>query len=139
MTGPDQTDRAILTELRRNSRRSYIDIARAVGVSERTVRTRVKRLEESGIIRSYTVRESGLGVTALVRIKVAAGAEIGSLGGEIAGWEGVEIVYEVSGQADLVAVVHVDDTRQLRELLDRVAVADPDVTSTTTELVLEQY
>ena len=139
MRGLDQTDRAILSELRQNSRRSYIDIAAAVGVSERTVRTRVKRLEESGIIRSYTVRESGLGVTALIRIEVRAGAEIGSLGGEIAHWEGVESVYEVSGEADLVAVAHADDTQQLRALLDRIAVADPDVLSTTTELVLEQY
>mgnify|MGYP001251852312 CR=1 FL=1 len=58
----------------------------------------------------------------------------------IANWAGVESVYEISGEADLVAVVHVDDTVGLRELLDRMWLAAPaEIASTTTELVLEQY
>ena len=37
-------------------------------------------------------------------MKVGAGVEIGSLAGEFANWAGVESVYEISGEADLVAV-----------------------------------
>ena len=52
----------------------------------------------------------------------------------------MEIVYEVSGEADLVALVHVDDTMALRALLDKMWLAAPEeISSTTTELVLEQY
>jgi DNA-binding Lrp family transcriptional regulator len=117
-----------------------VELAKVVGVSERTIRTRVRRLEEDGIIRGYTIRETGIGLTALVRMKVGPGAEIGTLAGEFANWEGVESVYEISGEADLVAVVHVDDTVSLRELLDRMWLAAPaEIASTTTELVLEQY
>ena len=109
-------------------------------MTERTVRTRIRRLEESGIIRGYTVREAGIGLTALIRLKVGPGTEIGSLAGEFSGWPGVESVYEISGDADLVAVVHVDDTVALRDLLDRMWLAAPgDISSTQTELVLEQY
>ena len=79
-------------------------------------------------------------MTALVRIKVSPGAEIGSFAGEITGWEGIETVYEVSGETDLVALVHVDDTMSLRQLLDKIWLAAPsEIASTTTELVLEQY
>ena len=41
--------------------------------------------------------ERGVGLTALIRIKVSPGAEIGTFAGEVTGWEGVEILYEVSG------------------------------------------
>ena len=140
MAGVDETDRAILSALRENSRQPYVDLAKTVGVSERTIRTRVRRLEEDGVIRSYTIREKGIGLTALVRMKVGPGVEIGSLAGEFANWKGVESVFEISGEADLVAIVHVDDTSSLRELLDRMWLAAPaEIASTTTELVLEQY
>ena len=135
-----EIDRAILAHLRKNGRMSYVELAKEVHASERTVRTHVRRLEEEGTIRGYTIREGGVGLTALVRIKVSPGAEIGSFASEIADWSGVEIVYEVSGEADLVALVHVDDTMSLRALLDKMWMAAPaDIASTTTELVLEQY
>ena len=120
--------------------RAYVDIAKKVGVTERTVRTRMRRMEEEGVIRGYTVREAGIGLTALIRLKVGPGTEIGTLAGEFAGWSGVECVFEISGDADLVAVVHVDDTVALRDMLDKMWLAAPgDISSTQTELVLEQY
>ncbi len=135
-----EIDRAILAQLRKNGRMSYVDLASKVEASERTVRTHIRNMEENGTIRGYTIREGGVGLTALVRIKVAPGSEIGSFASEVTGWEGVEIIYEVSGQTDLVALVHVDDTMALRALLDKMWLAAPnEIASTTTELVLEQY
>ena len=140
MVAVDSLDRSILAVLRDSGRAPFVDIASKVGVTERTVRTRMKRLEEDGVIRGYTIREAGIGLTALVRIKVGPGTEIGSLAGEFTGWDGVECVYEISGDADLIAIVHVDDTVALRDLLDRMWLTAPgDITSTQTELVLEQY
>ena len=140
MVAVDSLDRSILAVLRDSGRAPFVEIASKVGVTERTVRTRMKRLEEEGVVRGYTIREAGIGLTALVRIKVGPGTEIGSLAGEFAGWDGVECVYEISGDADLIGIVHVDDTVALRDLLDRVWLTAPgDITSTQTELVLEQY
>ena len=136
----DTLDRAILAVLRDSARAAYVEIAKNVGVTERTVRTRMRRMEEDGVIRGYTVREAGIGLSALIRLKVGSGTEIGALAGEFAGWPGVECVFEISGDADLVAVVHVDDTVALRDLLDKMWLAAPgDISSTQTELVLEQY
>ena len=140
MIAVDSLDRAILTVLRESTRAPFVEIAKRVDVTERTVRTRMKRMEEEGVVRGYTIREAGIGLTALVRIKVGPGTEIGTLAGEFAGWVGVECIYEISGDADLIAIVHVDDTVALRDLLDRVWLTAPgDITSTQTELVLEQY
>ena len=136
----DKLDRAILSVLRDSARAAYVDIAKNVDVTERTVRTRMRRMEKEGVIRGYTVREAGIGLTALIRLKVGPGTEIGTLAGEFAGWSGVECVFEISGDADLVAVVHVDDTVALRDMLDKMWLAAPgDISSTQTELVLEQY
>ncbi|MBM67455.1 MAG: hypothetical protein CMB39_03295 [Euryarchaeota archaeon] len=140
MMSVDTLDRAILSVLRDSARAAYVDIAKKVGVTERTVRTRMRRMEEDGVIRGYTVREAGIGLTALIRLKVGPGTEIGTLAGEFTGWSGVECVFEISGDADLVAVVHVDDTVALRDMLDKMWLAAPgDISSTQTELVLEQY
>ena len=136
----DSLDRAIMNVLRESSRSSFVEIASRVGVTERTVRTRVRRLEEDGIIRGYTIREAGIGLTALIRLKVGPGTEIGTLAGEFSTWKGGECVYEISGDADLIAIVHVDDTVGLREMLDRMWLTAPaEISSTQTELVLEQY
>ena len=136
----DSLDRSILTVLRDSGRASFVEIAERVGVTERTIRTRMKRLEEDGVIRGYTIRETGIGLTALIRMKVGPGTEIGSLAGEFARWDGVESGYVISGDADLIAVVHVDDTVGLREMLDKMWLTAPaEISSTQTELVLEQY
>ena len=140
MTKISEIDRAILSELRTDGRISFVELAKRVGASERTIRTHVRSMEDGGIIRGYSIREGGVGLTALVRIKVSPGAEIGSLAGEITGWDEVEIVYEVSGETDLITLVHVNDTMSLRQLLDRIWLTAPsEIASTTTELVLEQY
>ena len=140
MVEVDSLDRAILGVLRDSARAPFVDIAKQVGVTERTVRTRMRRMEDEGVVRGYTIREAGIGHTALVRLKIGPGTEIGTLAGEFSAWPGVECVYEVSGDADLVAVVHVDDTVALRGLLDEMWLAAPgEISSTQTELVLEQY
>src|SRR3954447_25526083 len=47
----DDLDRSIITELQNDGRRSFREIARSIGVSEATVRTRVRRLDEAGALR----------------------------------------------------------------------------------------
>ena len=42
----DSLDRSILSFLRESARAPYVEIAKGVGVTERTVRTRIKRLED---------------------------------------------------------------------------------------------
>ena len=66
----DSLDRSILSVLRDQGRSSFVQIANSTGVTERTVRARMRRLEDEGIIRGYTIRETGIGLSALVRLSV---------------------------------------------------------------------
>mgnify|MGYP001802679062 CR=1 FL=1 len=53
----DRTDRKILSELQRNGRVSNVELAQAVGLSERPCLRRVRALEESGVIDGYSARK----------------------------------------------------------------------------------
>ncbi len=51
----DEKDMKILEMLRENARIPLTDIATTLGVSESTVRKRVRALEEEGVIKRYTI------------------------------------------------------------------------------------
>ncbi|MCD6276263.1 MAG: Lrp/AsnC family transcriptional regulator [Thermoplasmata archaeon] len=51
----DDRDRKILEILLKDSRTSYSDIAKLLGISDTAVRKRIKNLEDMGIIRGYTI------------------------------------------------------------------------------------
>jgi len=50
----DRVDRSILAELLRNGRATYAEIGKKIGASSSTVRWKIKRLEESGVVFGYT-------------------------------------------------------------------------------------
>ena len=64
----DDLDRRILTILRRDSRTAYTEIADRVGTSEGTVRNRVERLIDEGIIERFTVATRTGNVKAMVEV-----------------------------------------------------------------------
>jgi Lrp/AsnC family leucine-responsive transcriptional regulator len=68
----DEYGRNILSALQQDARLSYADLGRRVGLSPSATAERMRRMEEDGIIRSYTVeidREAlGLPILAYVRM-----------------------------------------------------------------------
>ena len=73
----DQTDWHILTELQRDGRLSYNQLARRVNLSPPAVADRVRRLEERGIITGYEARvdpaKAGLPLTAFIQMRCTPG------------------------------------------------------------------
>src|SRR3989338_9412552 len=73
----DKTDKAILNILLENSRLSYRQIAAKAGVSVATVLNRVKALEESKVIKSYSAQldyeKLGYDVEVIIDIRVSKG------------------------------------------------------------------
>ena len=51
----DEKDKIIINMLKENSRISYSEIARKLGISEVAVMKRVKKLESNGVIKKYTI------------------------------------------------------------------------------------
>lgn len=72
MASLDETDVEILRLLSRDARRSYTDIADAVGLSGPAVADRIERLREAGIINRFTVdidrTQLGAGAQVFVRL-----------------------------------------------------------------------
>jgi len=68
----DDYGRSLLHALQQDSRLSYADLGRRVGLSPSATAERMRRMEEDGIIRAYTIeidREAlGLPILAYVRI-----------------------------------------------------------------------
>ncbi|MEW2132919.1 Lrp/AsnC family transcriptional regulator [Streptomyces sp. NPDC005435] len=69
----DDTDLRILAALQRDGRASYAELARAVSMSPSAVTERVRRLEETGVIRGYSAvvdpERLGLNILAFVRLR----------------------------------------------------------------------
>ncbi|MCL4479951.1 MAG: winged helix-turn-helix transcriptional regulator [Candidatus Thermoplasmatota archaeon] len=66
----DERDRQIIDILNRNSRTSNSEIARVLGISEGTVRQRIQKLLDNGIIKKFTILFGREVFTSLILIKV---------------------------------------------------------------------
>ena len=133
----DDLDREILAILRRDSRTPYTEIADQVGTSEGTVRNRVERLIEEGIIERFTVATRTGNVKAMVEIGVAVDVDTGDISERMADWTEVDFVWQVSGEEDVVVVADTADTGTLNELITRARELD-EVVSTKTRLILDE-
>lgn len=135
--GMDDLDRRILAILRRDARRPYTAIADEVGTSEGTVRNRVDRLVESGVIERFTVTTRTGNVKAMVEVSVAVNVSTDDLSAELAEWDEVDFAWQVSGESDVVLVVDAVDTDGLNKHISRVR-ARPEVEDTKTRLILDE-
>jgi Lrp/AsnC family transcriptional regulator for asnA, asnC and gidA len=70
----DEKDAVILSKLRKNARSSYGEIAKELGISDVAVMKRIRKLEEEGVIRRYTIiaddRMAGYGATSMTGLDV---------------------------------------------------------------------
>ncbi len=133
----DDLDRRILSILRRDARTPYTEIADRVGTSEGTVRNRVDRMTEEGIIERFTVTTRTGNVKAMIEISVEMNVNTAAVGERMVDWEEVDFVWQVSGEEDIVLVVDAVDTRAVNELITQARELD-EVKSTKTRLILDE-
>ena len=133
----DELDRRILDVLRRDARTPYTEIAERVGTSEGTVRNRVDRLIEDGVIERFTVATRTGNVKAMIEVGVAVDVDTHEVTARMAEWDEVDFVWQVSGEEDIVMVVDAADTRGVNELITKARELD-EVMSTKTRLILDE-
>ncbi|GAA1751876.1 Lrp/AsnC family transcriptional regulator [Streptomonospora arabica] len=138
---PDATDEIIIGALADDARTGITEIAAMANVSRATAYNRIKRLTDDGVIRGYSVvadhARMGLGVTALVLISGSqpdwrANREV------LSSYPEIEYCWYVVGSADIVLLVRVADTNQLRDLILTRLQALPGVTATQTLTVIDE-
>jgi DNA-binding Lrp family transcriptional regulator len=133
----DALDTEIIEMLRRNAREPYVEIATRLKTSEGTIRARVKKLVADGSIRQFTLRTGGSTIKALVEVKVNANVPTDHVSRLIASWRGVEHVWEVAGENDILVLIGVPATDSLNEIVERVRQMK-EVSSTRSRLVLKE-
>ncbi|ERH00300.1 MAG: transcriptional regulator [Halonotius sp. J07HN6] len=133
----DDLDRQILSILRRDARTPYTEIADEIGTSEGTVRNRVDRLTDEGIIERFTVTTQTGNVKAMIEISVDMNVTTSDVSAQMAGWEEVDFVWQVSGEDDIVLVVDCVDTQAVNDLISQARELD-EVKGTKTRLILDE-
>jgi len=116
----DVIDLKILEELKENSRVSFNDISQRVGKTEATVRRRVKKLEEEGIIKRYTIEyaiNSKPKTRATVKIEPDF-KEIKTIMKELNEIEEITDIWRLSGDCGLLVKVEIPSIEQFNPLIE---------------------
>lgn len=131
----DSLDRGILMALEDDGRRPYRDIARELDVPEATVRARVNRLLEAGLIRITAVGDPlklGVHVVAISLIRVKPGY-VEETAAILERYPNVRFVGTSFGSADIIIQTLHPDIRSLHHFLTQeLPKVAPHVTSTET-------
>ncbi|HJW74909.1 MAG TPA: Lrp/AsnC family transcriptional regulator [Thermoleophilia bacterium] len=134
----DAVDRTIIDLLQEDGRRSNAGIARVVGVSQSTVKKRIDRLVERGIMRVLAVVDpsaAGHGQHLFVGMNVKPGSA-SAVGDTLAAMHEVAFLAYLVGRYDILIEVFAADTDALLEFLTERIAAIEDVVSVETFSVL---
>jgi DNA-binding Lrp family transcriptional regulator len=138
---PDDLDRSLLKELEIDGRQSFRDLAKKTDVSVVTVAQRVRKLEEDGIVKGYSVLinqdKLGYEITTITEVTVSKGKLV-EVQERIAKMNAVCAVFDVTGIEDSIVIAKFKSRDEVsgfaKELL-----GIPHVERTNTHLVLNTY
>jgi len=138
MTELDETDIKVLKTLVLNARLSSRQIAQKLGISTGTVLARMKKLEETGIIKGYSAivdhEKLGYELTVITEVTVSRGKLL-ELEREIAKFKNVCCVYDVTGLTDAMIIAKFKSRKDLSDFTKKL-LRMPFVERTNTHLVL---
>ena len=119
----DATDRDLLAALLEDARISQRGLAKRVGVAQGTITNRLRRLEEMGVIKGYTVlldaESIGWTMTVITGLRIQKGSMI-DLQQQIAADPRVFAVYDVTGDYDSMVLARVRGRKDLDDLTKTV-------------------
>lgn len=119
----DKLDRDILAVLQVDARISLQELSKRVGLSASPCWTRIRRMEEAGVIEGYTVRLNaqavGLAETVIVQVTLDSHSDeaLFAFGRALADIPEVLEALLVSGDYDYILRIAVSDTRDYERLL----------------------
>jgi len=120
----DEKDLEIVKALQKDARATYADIARNVGLSPSSVHDRVRKLEDSGIIKAYRAEVDpqalGLYVTALVSVMPLDPKQPDDLPARVEAFPEIEDCFSVAGDENYVLKVRTRTPIDLEDLLRRL-------------------
>jgi len=134
----DEKDKAILEILKRDSRKSFIDIGNMLNMSEAAVRRRVKNLVDRGVIKAFTIEiEKGYHVKALTFLSIDPNTPSNEVISKLIKVRGIETIYELTGEYDAVAMIEVPDMHDLNRCIEEIRNIQG-IKETNTAIILRQ-
>lgn len=113
----DELDQSLVTELRRDGRAPNVELARLLGVSEKTVRSRIARLQAAHGLRVTVELAAPQQSRMVYLIHTHPGGRF-EVAEFLAGQPGVDVVHLTTGSADVLAAASfTDDAAALRFLV----------------------
>ena len=134
----DDISEKVLEEYLLDSRQSFREVARKIGVSSGTVASRIKDMEETGVIKKYTTQldyeKLGYELTAVTEIIISEGMMM-EVGDEISKIRQAVTVYNVTGDSDILVIAKFKSRSNLSDFTKTI-LKMPHVVRTKTCVVL---
>tara|TARA_B100000459_G_scaffold135546_1_gene91709 strand:+ start:2768 stop:3238 length:471 start_codon:yes stop_codon:yes gene_type:complete len=119
----DDTDRKLIAALLEDARISQRALSRKLGIAQGTVLNRIRRMEEAGIIKGYSVildpAQMGWSMTIMAGLRIVKGRMI-DVQKKIAADPRVFAVYDVTGEWDSMVLARVKNREDLDNLTKTV-------------------
>jgi Lrp/AsnC family transcriptional regulator, regulator for asnA, asnC and gidA len=129
-------DEKIIKILRNDPRKSFVEIANVIGMSESAVRRRVKNLQDIGVIKKFTIDMGPSNKTsAITLISVSSTADTSNVSDRLLNLKGIEVVYEITGQYDIATIIVAPTILEINSYIDEIRKIDG-VSDTNTVIIL---
>lgn len=116
----DAVDLKILEELKNDSRMSYNEISDRINKTEATVRRRVQKLKDDGVIKRFTIDydvDSKPKVSATIKIEPDF-KDIKRILSELRNIEEINVIWRLSGDCGLLMKVDIPSIEQFNPLIE---------------------
>lgn len=135
----DETDKKILRILKDDGRAGYSEMGTQIGLSEGAVRKRIKTLTDTGIIRKFTVKIGvAEGAEAITLLATNPSCPTQDVSNKIREIPGVETLYEVTGEYDIVVVISGMSVVEVNECIEKIRRVEG-IMKTNTMIVLRSW
>ncbi|MBU0591936.1 Lrp/AsnC family transcriptional regulator [Candidatus Micrarchaeota archaeon] len=139
----DDVDWKIIHELKRDSRLSARELAKRTKLSSATINRRIRKLEDTGIIKAYTLslnyEKLGKETVAYVLIRAKPGANYSPTMDDMANREEIEDIGAIAGEFDLIVKIRVAGIKELDDFVFNYLRKFPAITQTQTLIVMRNW
>jgi DNA-binding Lrp family transcriptional regulator len=133
----DSFDEKIINILQNDARKPFVEIANTIGLSESAVRRRIKNLIDNNIIKKFTIEiDNSEKTSAITLISVASSSDTSTVTSKLLNLEGVDVVYEITGQYDIAAIISAPAISEINSYIDEVRKIEG-VSDTNTVIILK--
>jgi len=137
----DQLDRELIIGLQKDGRRSFVELAEDLHVSEATARNRVRRLLSSGIVKITAVPDLqmlGYQFVSIVGIQVRL-VELRGIVEQLTSHANVCYLANVTGRYDLIGIIVTRSSREFADFIESTVSVIPGVDRTETFVSLNVF